>query len=300
MTWVSAVRLVVAFLTLFWVGVRDAGAEQFARPTSVAEVQAYLEGAWLEGVPADKGDCRTHWYEGEPEIEFEFRKSGGRLMIFEPYDLFQQIQIAKVEISGDIVSIFALARNGTFIFFKHLRIVSANQFESIYEDKPTTKVYRCSAPDLSVNEHASIEDLRLLTPPISGGLAFPQAVDGLRDDDVCEGKAREKAPDAERGSIQFELIGPVHFWVNAQSVYSLGEKLNLDRVQSVRSIAPGKLKLRMRMHGGIKGGWDPPGGSGEVYDLTVIVTGKRIEIPEIGKTFVRCDPPGRGMHRWGQ
>jgi hypothetical protein len=299
---VTAFTAGIMLLTSIFLSACHAEADELSRPNSVSGVQEYLEGAWLEGAPADKGDCRANWYDGKTEIEFEFRRSGGRVMIFEPYDLFQQIQIPKVEVSGDTISLFAQSRSGTFVFFKRLRIVTADELVAIDDGKAPSKLYRCSAPDRSVNAQASTEDLRLLTAATTGGLAFPQAVEGVSDEDICSGKGYEERMLAhvEQGTIQFEVLGPVHFWIIAGGIPSLGRKLEFDLVRSVRTLAPGKLKLTLQRHDKFRDGWDPPGAAGEIYELTVVSNGNRIEIPEIGKVFVRCSSPGRGMHRWGQ
>ena len=79
--------------------IAEATAPPFPRPST--ETIRYLEGIWLVGKEPDKGACLTNWYDGKTQIEFEFRKSGGRFLIFEPPDLFTAITITGVEKTGN-------------------------------------------------------------------------------------------------------------------------------------------------------------------------------------------------------
>src|SRR5262245_19917464 len=75
------------------------------------QTNSYLEGIWILDVVPDGGPCVSHWYT-ETQLEFEFRKTGGRLLIYEPYDLFTAIAIPEMSLEGDAISISALTRDG--------------------------------------------------------------------------------------------------------------------------------------------------------------------------------------------
>src|SRR5262245_54786412 len=62
----------------------------------------YLEGAWLIGKQPIQGSCTSRAYPNE-QYEFEFRRSGGRLIIYEPFDLFAGVAIRNVERTSDIL-----------------------------------------------------------------------------------------------------------------------------------------------------------------------------------------------------
>src|ERR1700743_695841 len=63
-----------------------------------------LEGIWLIDAQPDKGDCLSHGYQ-QTQIKFEFRKSGGRALVFEPTDLFTPIKISGAEKMGELLAL---------------------------------------------------------------------------------------------------------------------------------------------------------------------------------------------------
>ena len=79
-------------------------------------------------------------------------------------------------------------------------------------------------------------------------------------------------------------------------------RVEFDYIRRITQVDDHSLKLVLQEHSHTGKGWDPPGASGRTYEWTVIDRGERVEIPEIGVTFVRCrrdDPLGPGAHRWG-
>jgi hypothetical protein len=272
-------------------------------PISAAEapdIRETLEGIWIEGRAPDKGDCLTARYDGETQLEFEFRKSGGRVMVFEPPDLFQALQIARIDRDGDGYTLIARTRDGVEEPLVRLRVLDHARIET--RSPPDTGgpqvpviAYRCGAPNRAVNESVPMDVLRLLTPEITLSASFPLAIAGVDDRDVCEGKgyAERLRAGVEQGGIQFELLGPVHYWVMMDGIYR-PRKIVFDHVRKVTQAGPGVLKLAMQERA--RGpGWDA---GGAAYELTIIDKGTRFEIPEIGKTFIRCNPPQPGAHRW--
>jgi hypothetical protein len=302
----------IAAIALASHSVRALARDAFAPPASVQAAKDYLEGVWLVGKPADKGSCLLNWYDGATQLEFEFQKSAGRLVVFEPYDLFQQIQIAKVEIDGDRLALYARARDGTYGFFQRVLLVSADQIEiftnqdaksaaSWAEGKRTT-AFRCGVPNRTVNETVSMEDLSLLTPVITGAATLPEAIEGVADKDLCDGNwwAPGLKGRSDIRSMQFDLLGPVHYWAIWNGFGEPKRRLEFDYIRSIQRTAPGVLKLKMQEHVGISSGWDAPSAKGETYEITVIWSDGRIRIPELDITLVHCDPPLRGKHRSGQ
>lgn len=288
------VRCIVVFL-LFMVATTAS-----ARAGEVRDIKTALEGIWLEGRAPDKGDCIANYY-SETQLEFEFQKSGGRVTVFEPPDLFQAMQLANVEREGDGYVVTARLRDGTLVRAVRLRVLDLDRIEttSLAPQKDGTRrapvvIYRCGAPNRSVNAAVPMETLRLLTPETTGSVGYPLAIDGVADRELCEGKYLDRLPEgARQGGIQFEVLGPARFWVIMHGLYE-PRKIVFDHVLKVRVVGPGVLKLDMEEH--MRGaGWKA---GGATYELTIFDKGDRFEIPEIGKTFLRCDPSLRGMHRW--
>ena len=265
-------------------------------------IGGYLEGAWLIGEKPDKGACLAHWYKGT-EIEFEFRKSGGRVLQFEPYDLFTAIEIPKIDRDGDTLTVQGRRRDGETLPLYHLRMLPPDRVEFLPKEGEPQIAYRCGQPDRSVTGSLPMTELSALTPPVTGSLALVEAIPDVSDADLCQGNVPpDKAPKFPRG-LQFELLGPVHYWLIGDGLGS--HKIGFDFVRGVERFANASghgLKLRMQEHIEAGDGWDVPESRGKTYDLTVIERGSRFEIPELSATFVRCDTGSRmsiGMHRWG-
>jgi hypothetical protein len=267
-----------------------------------AEARAYLEGIWLSKRVPDKGDCIAHWYDGETQIEFEFRVSGGRMLVFEPYDLFTAIQIPVVGTSGDEISVTAQSRDGALTQVFRIRPQGSDRMEvgMLQNDGGAAKTevaYRCGAPNHTVNRGVPMETLRALTPEITGSAALPEAIEGVSDDDICQG--RDVGPHGMRQDrgLQFELLGPVHYWIFGSVGSSDRRWIEFDHVRAISQTAPGVLKLEMQEHPGSRDGWDT-GIARPTYSLTILIKDKRIEIPELATSLIRCTPPLPGMHRW--
>lgn len=264
------------------------------------DVAVYLEGGWIDQKP-DRGACTAHWYTGT-EIEFEFRKSGGRALIFEHYDLFTAIEIPKIDRDGDVLTVQGRRRDGGILPLYRLRMLPPDRIEFLSENGKSTTGYRCGRPDTSVTGSVPMSELSVLTPQVTGSLGLAEAIPGVSDADFCQGNVPpDKRPKSPRW-LQFELLGPVHYWVLGNVVTP--RKIEFDYVRGVERFATASehgLKLRMQEHTGGGDGWDVPESRGRFYDLTIIERGSRIEIPELSATFVRCDtgsPVSAGMHRW--
>ena len=276
-------------------------------PDTVGYAESFLEGVWLLGKPANKGECRANWYGGATQIEFEFRKSAGRVLFFEPYDLFTAVQIADLALSGDALILRAVRRDNRRVNYMRIHLLDADRIELVIDNADGSAparvetAYRCGPRDSSVNETVAMEDLSLLTPVLSGGATFPQTVDGVPDNDICTGKGdvERLRKRIDQASIQFELLGSVHFWAFGIQYGAAKHVQEFDHVRSVRRVAPDTLKLVLQKPANYRQGWDAPGPEMPTYELTVIVKGSRFEIPELSATFIRCDPPAPGMHRWG-
>lgn len=263
----------------------------------------YLEGLWLIGEHPDKGECLSHPYRAD-QLEFEFRKSGGRVLRFEPPDLFTGIAITDVREEGDHVRLTARARDGDRQPFMALRLLKPDRLELLRktgesEDAPQF-AYRCGRPNLSVTKSAPAAALSLLTPDLSGSQGFPEIRSGENERAVCNGRGPKPPDQTRRRWLQFELIGPAHYWVFGQG-FGSKRPLDFDIVRSVRELDPHTVRLQMQERAKIGQEWDPPGGWGRRYRLTVIDKGGTIVIPELSASFVRCnaDEVGSlGMGRW--
>jgi hypothetical protein len=253
-----------------------------------AKTMAQLEGVWLMGRKPDKGACLSNWYL-ETQIEFDFHKSGGRALIYEPHDLFTPVQLAGAEWKGDVLELQGRDPTGGLAPFMRMRVVSRDQMESLPPEGktgPAAAMYRCGNADPSVTADVSAEQLAAFFPPATGGTALIPTVPGTSDADICARKV-----DHPKGFLQIEPYGPVHYWVMGKFEKRAFE---FDVIRTIRPAGPHSLKLDMqtRKNGG---GWDTPDARGDTYTLTLVDTGGHIEIPEFNTSFVKCAP---GMHRW--
>lgn len=275
------------------------------RPPPDPAMIRYLEGIWQDS--ADQGDTACLAYTGyHTQYEFEFAKSGGRLLVFEPTDLFTPLQIAGISRDDDRLTIQFAARDGSLHDGLRIRMLDARHFEFIpapgtFPKRASTTATRCGEPDHAPTAGVSPERMAALAPPLSGGQAYPAVIDGIADDAVCRGEGLSDRQRFDQATIQFELYGPVHRWIFAPNV-RLGDHhmAIFDYVRAVKAIDSHTLKLTLQEHLEKGGGWDVPASRGETYEITVIDRGTRIEIPEFHKTFIRCDPSQSiGLHRWG-
>jgi hypothetical protein len=262
-------------------------------PPPDAQTVRLLEGIWLVGQKPDQGPCLAHDYRAT-QIEFEFARSGGRALVFEPEDLFTAFAISGIERHGDMMLIQAQTRTGGLVPFLHVRVQSPDsiQLEAL-SGAPMDIAYKCGEPNRAVTAGVTPERLAALAPAVTGGWIFPAVIEGASDDDVCNG--RVKIPPGEEVKwLQIELLGPAHFWIFGWGMWP-EHKLAFDLVRKVEARRDGALVLHMQEH---SGGWEGTGG--KPYTLTVIDHGGRIEIPELGRSFIRCkagEPGSGGMHR---
>jgi hypothetical protein len=263
-------------------------------PPPDSEAARRLEGIWLTGEEPDKGPCISNKYWSR-QIEFEFSKTGGRALVFNPPDLISAISISGIEKTGDVWTVQAQARDGGLGDYLRIRWLASDRFEMLpaseaeaeaapaavaASNKPPKIAYKCGAADLSVNAGVSFERLASMTPPISGSGVFAAAIPGVPDEVLCQGRPEAKW-------LGFELFGPVHYWVFG-TAFLHDHQLWFDYVRSVEDKGDGVLVLHMQenLHKG--DGWDVEASRGKSYQLTLIDRGGRIEIPELSASFVRC------------
>jgi hypothetical protein len=270
----------------------------------------YLEGIWLVGEKPDKGSCLANSYDYKTQIEFEFHKTGGRALIFEPPDLFTAIAISGIDKKDNVLSIQGLSRDGVRKAVMRVRILPDHlEFLSVHDPVSSTttpaavdSAYRCGDPDPSVNAAVSFEKLATMVPPVSGGYAIMKAIPGVPDTDLCQGKVGPefRQQGQKQPWLQLELYGPVHYWILGFNFPS-NDRHVFDYVRTVKDAGDHTLKLEMQEHLEKGDGWDVPESRGKLYELTLIDHGGRIEIPELATTFVKCkptDPASLGVHRW--
>jgi len=278
---------------------RAASAQPYPAPDSSLAHQ--LEGIWLIGEKPDKGSCISNWYQGT-QIEFEFRKTSGRVLIFESPDLFSAISISGVAKSGSVLSIQGRMRDGGLKEFLQIRWLTADSFEILQTNADASRqiAYKCGEANHSVTTGVGFDSLARLASPASGASAFPATIPGVSDSDRCEGHALQPKEILSAKSIQFEVFGPVHYWVFGWGFWP-DHKLGYDFIRSIEDKGNGVLVLHMQEHLDKGAGWDVEASQGKSYVLTVIDHGDHIEIPELSASFVRCkpsDPGSLGMHRW--
>ena len=167
--------------------------------SSNAGVSDYLEGDWLIGEKPDHGACTEHWYQGT-EIEFEFSKSGGRVLQFEHYDLFQAVAAPKIETDGDVFIVQGQRRDRQILPLFHLRLLPPERIELLSAKGESKTAYRCGAPDRTVTGKLPLSEISALTPPVTGSLSLVEAVPGVSDADLCLGNVpQDKRPNFHAG-----------------------------------------------------------------------------------------------------
>ena len=135
-------------------------------------IQDYLEGIWVSGKDPEGSACIANWIgDGKTEVEFEFRKTGGRALIFEPFDLFSAIELQGIEADRDTLKLTAKARTGASVPYLTIRKVDHERFEIVGNARggtgdPPEIYYRCGGVDLTVNSGVALEQLSLADPAL--------------------------------------------------------------------------------------------------------------------------------------
>lgn len=249
------------------------------------ETSHALEGNWLIGEKPADGPCTAHWYKST-ELEFEFRKTGGRLMEYQHYDLFTPIWLSGIEKKDGVLHLQAEANDGSGpVTFMQLRIIDRDRLEILARDGSWQTGYRCGSADNGAIDAVPLERLLKLTPRTSGGNAgFVEIPDGKSVIDFCS----RQADPISTGWILLEVFGPSHRWILAMQHES--RRLEFDYIRAIRVVDDHTLKLSMQAHiaTGSEAGWDVPASRGERYELTVIDHGEYLEIPQIGRRLTDC------------
>jgi hypothetical protein len=266
-------------------------------------VQDYLEGSWEEISPGKPEVCPRGAGLGT-ELEFEFRKSGGRLLIFERPDLFTPVALDHVEQNGDLVTVFGVAPDDSIRPSAILRRLTTDTFELLPVNDPKGSgrkhiAVRCEHPNRGVNAEVPMERLAFLTPAKHGPSSLVAVQPGISDEDICRGRPPQGKTHFDVRSIQFEALGPVHFWVLGWPGWDDEWKAHHLIFAIIRQISVVDDKtLRLDMQQQLeRGAWDSPESRGERFTLTIVEKGNgHAVIPELNSEFVRCT--SFGMRRW--
>jgi hypothetical protein len=240
--------------------------------------KTYLEGVWLIDRKPDRGPCMSGRY-NESQVEFEFRKTGGRTVHFDPPDLFGSSKIESARRHGNVVTLKFLAPEGGEPVEWRLTL-GKDSFSVVYIDrnkdaKPTVSepqtAYRCGDPDWSVTADVPSEMLQVLTPLAvrPGPWAHPAFIEldpGLSDANQCTRTERD------RRMLLFEVFGPVHYFVFG---FGFNARFNLPQIRQIRKVDDRTLALDI--------------GRQNRETLTIELDAPRIRIRELDATFVRCD-----------
>lgn len=266
-----------------------------AEPRDLGQAKVYLEGAWLIGERPDAGDCKNNHYHSE-QWELEFRKSGGRILRFEPPDLYTAIQIERVEAADGLIRLLLQPPDRSLpsgvsrppIWQGLRRIDDARmQLTDATGKAAGTFAYRCGAPNLEVNSSVTLTELSILTPVHTGSrtlIAMPQ---GESEQHFCDGlKTIKERP----GGLQFEVYGPVSFWLFGD-LPDQSRWFEFDTIMSIRKVSHKTLRISLHSQPTSKA----PGPHD--YVLTVRDTPGGVRIQELSTTFARC-PGIFGMQRW--
>ncbi|MCW3837385.1 hypothetical protein ACFQ1E_15535 [Sphingomonas canadensis] len=260
---------------------------QVAAPTAASpSPEEFLAGNWLRVDEEPGGACGSIVARGE-QIAFEFARSGGRLLRYEPPDLFTSIAGLKATAEGAVITLTAVHRDGERLPLTQLRQIGQNEFALLDEDgKPGNHWRRCPAAPNPIGPEVSNANLLALTPAISGGQGFVQILTGETAAMVCAGQVAETPFGApRRGWLQFEILAPGHSLMLAFFVPGLHE---FERVRTVHQPSPDTLRLSLVR------------AADTTHDIDIRIADDEIEIRESGLRFARCKPgqeAGLGLHR---
>ncbi|MFO0992129.1 MAG: hypothetical protein U1E67_09390 [Hyphomicrobiales bacterium] len=248
--------------------------------------QDYLEGSWLIGEKPVRGPCTLQAYSNS-QLEFEFRNSGGRLTVYQPFDLFTPVRISAAERESDVLSITLDGRKNLKMKIP-VRLLPPDRLEILSNPNFTPGfAYRCDKPNRTVTDGVSAAMLQILTSPASGGTLFVEAKRGQTAGEVCNPSEEQRS--LELRWLQFEALGPVHFYVFGQGFEG---KFDLEPIGSLHAVDDRTLKIEVleRLEGAGRA-WDA-GSHARPYTLTAIWDGAKLRIPELDTSFIRCGSDG--------
>lgn len=244
----------------------------------------YLEGAWLLNEKPAQGSCTAHIYDHD-EIEFEFRRSGGRMIIYQKFDLFSAAGFSSAEMGGDVLTATIAGLNGKPQGTLRLRLLPPDRVEVLSEktgtaDGPASIAYRCAPPDRNLSQDVPDRLLSVLTWPKSGTAIFVEPGAGMSDAETCN-----PSGSGWRRWLQFEVIGPVHAYVLGKGFDS---KFDLSPIRSVRALDGHRLAIDLQEWRHDRPPHWEAGARAKTFTLTADWDGRRLHIPELDAQFVRC------------
>ena len=254
-----------------------------------------LEGVWLIGRKPDQGPCAQGKY-GETQVEFEFGRTGGRVILYRPYDIFNPASILAAKRENGVVTVVLPAKVG------HPDIVwKFRDYSDRLEELPNSNdgpaaeakdehsvAYRCGDPDWEVTRDVPTDQLAKLSPMQLDGDAnfvlplFVEVDNELSDAELCSNMDWEQTH--SRRSLELEVFGPNHYYALGQGFKG---KFDLDAIRKISSLGESSLKLDLIRKRSTPDRW----GSrvdGEAYSITIEIDGNRIAIPELGVNMVSC------------
>lgn len=252
----------------------------FAIPAAAqTSPEAFLTGNWLEISDDPKDACGSPVASGE-QIAFEFTRSGGRLMQYEPADLFTSIGGLKLEEKDGVIAVSAVPRDGERRLLTRIRRIGADNFEFVdASGKARSRWRRCPAVPDPIGVDVSLPNLLALTPAHTGGQGYAEILPGETAAGLCAGKSSVDRF-APRGWLQFELLAPGHSILITNYIEEL---LFFVRVTAIHQPAPDTLRLTIDSFG--KG----------LNEINIRIAPDHIEIPELHAQFARCkDATGMG------
>jgi hypothetical protein len=263
--------------------------------------EAFLTGNWMRVDDHPGNACGSPVATGE-QVAFEFARSGGRLLRYEPPDLFTSVGGLQLEQKGDVVTASIEGRGA----LGGLRRIHADDFEMLdREGKALSRWHRCPALPDPIGPEVSTANLLALTPARSGGQSLREllpeeepsvickpatevSTEGMTQAEMAAEGARQWEQQEERrkkghtGWIQFEILAPGHSMMLTNDVAGLGFFV---RVTAIHQIAPDTLRLSLdALNKGKR-------------EITVRIAADHIDIPELDNaSFARCTEDV-GMHR---
>jgi hypothetical protein len=249
----------------------------------------YLEGAWIIGHAPIDGTCTSSSSFTE-QLDFEFRRTGGRIQDIQG-DLITHAPITNASRSGDNIEIgFSSGASAPKL---RLRVSGPNQAEFSWSDPiggaendKQTIIYRCGKPDPSVTGSVPTAMLEILTATRSASVDFYEAPTDVSDAYACRPGWNTKVGYPPNW-LRFEVLGPYHYFVMGTVGVKADRRFDLSPIRSIRRIDDKTLRLEIleRLPGAHS--WD--GGTHvRPFTITVVWDGKRIFIPELNGSFVRC------------
>lgn len=247
---------------------------------SSADLRQFLEGRWVFSERPMAEACAAPNFE-DSQFQFEWRRSGGRLLFYEPPDLYAPVMVERIMAEEGGFRLELLAVRGEKLPDMHFAIEGDRRLRRLASgpDRKDIEGVRCDDADLSVTAGVPTEVLERILPLKSGISGLIEIPPTLKAEDVCTPSFADRLNDT--GWLQIEVYGPVSYLILGL-LKGPDRAFEFDVIERIRPDGEGRYVLD------IVGKSKGTENAHRRYRLTLVLHENWIEILELSARFTAC------------